>query len=76
MRLNIASAVEGCLYSREKVVPGRPSRYSKDRREEVDILSSDVESSSSTKSMLSIHRVYQVWSERLKMPFALSSNRI
>ena len=48
MRLNIASAVEGCLYSRLKVVPGRPSRYSKDRREEVDILSFNVGSFSST----------------------------
>ena len=39
MRRNIASAVEGCLYSLLKTVPGRLSRYSKDLREEADILS-------------------------------------
>lgn len=39
MRLKIASAVEGCLYSLLKTVPGRPSKYSNERREETDILS-------------------------------------
>ncbi len=43
MRLNIASAVEGCLYSRLKTVPGSFSRYSKDLREETDISARDVE---------------------------------
>lgn len=38
MRLKIASAVEGCLYSLLKTVPGRLSRYSKDLREETDML--------------------------------------
>lgn len=39
MRLKMASAVEGCLYMRLNVVPGRPSKYSNDRREDADILS-------------------------------------
>ena len=39
MRLKMASAVEGCLYRRLNVVPGRPSRYSNDRREDADIVS-------------------------------------
>ena len=39
MRLKIASAVEGCLYSLLKTVPGRPSKYSNERREETDMLS-------------------------------------
>ena len=39
IRLKMASAVEGCLYKRLKVVPGRPSRYSNDRREDADIWS-------------------------------------
>ena len=39
MRLKMASAVEGCLYRRLNVVPGRPSRYSKDRREDADMIS-------------------------------------
>lgn len=38
MRLKMASAVEGCWYSRLKTVPGRDSRYSNDRRDEADIL--------------------------------------
>ena len=33
----MASAVEGCLYRCLNVVPGRPSRYSNDRREDADI---------------------------------------
>ena len=37
MRLKMASAVEGCLYRRLNVVPGRPSRYSNDRRDDADI---------------------------------------
>ena len=39
IRLKMASAVEGCLYKRLNVVPGRPSRYSNDRREDADIWS-------------------------------------
>lgn len=39
MRLKMASAVDGCLYSLLKTVPGRLSRYSKEREEETDILS-------------------------------------
>ena len=38
MRLKMARAVDGCLYNLLKVVPGRPSRYSNDRRAEADIL--------------------------------------
>lgn len=52
MRLKMASAVEGCLYRRLNVVPGRPSRYSKDRREDADILL--LESSRSPPKMLAL----------------------
>jgi hypothetical protein len=38
MRLKIAKEVEGCWYSRLKVVPGSLSRYSKDARDETDML--------------------------------------
>jgi hypothetical protein len=38
MRRKMARAVEGCWYSRMKVVPGSRSRYSKDARVETDIL--------------------------------------
>lgn len=38
MRRKMARAVEGCLYSRMKVVPGSFSRYSKEARVETDIL--------------------------------------
>lgn len=41
MRLKMASAVEGCLYKRLNVVPGRPSKYSRDRREDTDIFSTE-----------------------------------
>ena len=38
MRLKIAKAVDGCLYNFLNVVPGSLSRYSKDARDETDIL--------------------------------------
>ena len=38
IRLKMASAVDGCLYSLLNVVPGRPSRYSNDRRDDADIV--------------------------------------
>lgn len=38
MRLKMARAVEGCWYRRLKVVPGSLSRYSKEAREDTDIL--------------------------------------
>ena len=34
----MASTVDGCLYNLLKVVPGRPSRYSNDRKDDVDIM--------------------------------------
>ena len=55
MRLKMASAVEGCLYRRLNVVPGRPSRYSKDRREDADILLLESARSPSKVLALSIH---------------------
>ena len=38
MRLKIANAVEGCWYSLLKVVPGSCSRYSNERKDEVDMV--------------------------------------
>lgn len=38
MRRKMAKAVEGCWYRRLKVVPGSLSRYSKEAREETDIV--------------------------------------
>lgn len=57
MRLKMASAVEGCLYRRLKVVPGRPSRYSNDRREDADILPFETASFSSMQQVLPVHHV-------------------
>ena len=66
MRLKMASAVEGCLYRRLNVVPGRPSRYSNDRREDADILSTAHLSGRWIYRSIMIEALYHMNGERVR----------